>query len=166
MGSSTTNHQPIHREKLMPRLTERVDDLDAVGLSCRVTLWVEPQTGLACVPIPFVVDSGASYSMIDLRLAQQRGLLVPTADVECEIEPLTAEGKIVMRVRPGRIHAWWNPRFQGHRFDWPILFRVNAARRVAPVLGLGGIIKTCQWIFDGAYSPDSPYGCLILEDNR
>ena len=69
-------------------------------------------------------------------------------------------------MRPGRIRGWWNDNQQGYPFDWPVLFRVNAPIGVPPLLGLGGIVKTCRWILDGTYALDSPYGYLILEDIR
>ena len=71
-----------------------------------------------------------------------------------------------MRVRPGRIRGWWTDDLHGYPFDWPVLFRVGTPLGVPPILGLGGILKTCRWTFDGSYSPDAPYGTLTLEDIR
>jgi len=71
-----------------------------------------------------------------------------------------------MRVRPGRIRAWWNEERLGYPFDWPILFRVDAPLDIPSILGLGGIVKTCRWTFDGTFTTASPYGYLALDDIR
>jgi len=69
-------------------------------------------------------------------------------------------------VVPGRIRLWLNQDLQGYPFDWPVLFRVDSPVGVPSILGLGGVIHTCKWTFDGSYSIDSPYGFLSLDDIR
>jgi hypothetical protein len=34
------------------------------------------------------------------------------------------------------------------------------------LLGFGGVIRTCRWIFDGTASAAASYGSLTLEDIR
>jgi hypothetical protein len=46
------------------------------------------------------------------------------------------------------------------------LFRVENERNAPNLLGLGGVIPTCRWLFDGTSDPAAPYGSLTLEDIR
>ncbi len=112
------------------------------------------------------MDSGASYSMMDLREARSIGLDTRLAQPEVDLSLTTAAGGRTLCVRPGRIRCWWSASLQGYPFDWPILYRVNTSPDVPPVLGLGGVVKTCRWTFDGTPSPNFPYGFLALEDIR
>lgn len=166
MPSSSSLRQPSRREPLLPGLIDRTEVLGVIGLRCRVTLHVEIGIGQPTVPISFAVDSGASYSLIGLELAELRHLPVPPGESEIEIDIRTAKGMTPLRVRPGRIRVWLNEELQGHPFDWPVLFRVDAPLGVPAILGLGGVVKTCRWTFDGSYSPDSPFGSLSLDDIR
>lgn len=136
------------------------------GLRCRTSLYIEALDGKSIERIPFIVDSGASYSVVSLALAMSRGIPVPPPDAEVDLPLQTVSGSISMRVRPGRIRAWWHAERSGYPFDWPVLFRVDSPPSVPCILGLGGVVKTCQWLFDGTYSPESPYGSLTLVDTR
>ena len=151
MSSKTGLRQPTLKIPLRassnPRQTEV---LGVVGLRCRIDLHVQVGEGPATESMTFVVDSGASYSIIGLDLALRRELPVPPPESETE----------------GRIRAWWHGEVHGYPFDWPVLFHVNAPFGAPAVLGLGGVVKTCQWLFDGTYSPESPYGSLTLSDIR
>ena len=166
MSSANSLRQPTRREPLLPSSVERTDALGVVGLRCRVNLRLEVGDERPPVPFSFVVDSGASYSIIGLDLAQLRHIPVPPPESEVEISLRTARGATPIRVRPGRIRAWWDEGLQGYPFDWPVLFRVGAPLDVPSILGLGGVVKTCRWTFAGSYSPDSPYGYLTLDDIR
>lgn len=114
----------------------------------------------------FVVDSGASYTLIDLAVARDLGLPLPPADVETDLSLLTARGVMPARVRPGRLRCWLGEDARGYPFDWPVLFRVNTPRGTPSILGLGGVVHTCRWTFDGTPAPAAPYGSLALEDIR
>lgn len=166
MSSTAALRQPTRRVPLLPTSIHRTSDLGVVGLRCRVTLRLEVGGGRLPVPFDFVVDSGASYSIISLDLAQLRNISTDLLGPEIVLQPTTAQGTTSLRVRPGRVRAWWDEELRGHHFDWPVLFRVGAPLGVPSILGLGGIVKTCRWTFDGSYSPDSPYGYLTLEDIR
>lgn len=161
---------PLRQASLRVRLSElpvdRADSLGVVGLRCRLSLHVERMSGGVKAVIPFVVDSGASYPMMSLALAQLHRLAIPSSESEVVLPLRTGAGIAPTRVRPGRIRAWWTADQSGYPFDWPMLFRVDAPDQVPPVLGLGGILKTCQWTFNGGYTPASPHGYLTLDDIR
>lgn len=148
------------------RSMDRVDLLGMVGLRCRIHLYLAALEGMASDPIRFAVDSGASYSLIDLELARSRDLPLPPPEAEIELSLQTPTGIQPFRVRPGRIRCWWNADLVGYPFDWPVLFRVGGPLGSPSILGLGGVIPTCTWNFDGLYSPDAPYGALTLTDLR
>jgi hypothetical protein len=150
---------------LESRSEERVDELGVIGVSCYLTLWLDTGTGLV-MPVKFLVDSGASYSMMNLELALDNGLPIPPPESEAAISLRTAQGRVTSHVRPGRIRGWWNPDCSGHPFDFPILFRVNAAPTTPTLLGLGGVVRLCRWTFDGTPTAVEPYGTLTLDDIR
>ena len=166
MASITGLRQAALRVPLDPISIGRVDSLEVIGLRCRVDLFVEAGLGQPTEKLPFVVDSGPSYTFVSLELARSRTLPVPPPEAEITLPLQTVGGLQSMRVRPGRLRAWWHTDLQGYPFDWPVLFRVDAPPTVPPILGLGGVVKTCQWLFDGTYSPESPHGFLTLSDIR
>lgn len=163
---SSSLRQPSRRFDLQATNLAQTHDLGVIGLRCRVTLRLAVEGGKPPIPLQFVADSGASYSMMSLSVAQTNLLSMDLLGPEVVLHPTTAQGAAPMRVRPGRVRAWWTDELRGHHFDWPVLFRVGAPLGVPSILGLGGVVKTCRWTFDGSHAPDSPYGYLTLEDLR
>ncbi len=166
MSPTNVLRQPTWRQVLVPTSVDRTDSLGVIGLRCRVQLWLEVDNERPTIPFSFVVDSGASYSIISLELAQLRHIPVPPPESEVELPLRTAMGPSAVRVRPGHVRVWWTEELRDYPFDWPVLFRVGAPLGVPSILGLGGIVKTCRWTFDGRYSPTSPFGYLTLDDIR
>ena len=74
------------------------------------------------------------FSLIPLAWAMSRGIEVPIRDVTLPIR--TAAGTVPMRVRPGRIRAWWNDRREGWPYHFPALFQVDPTSSAPPLLGL------------------------------
>lgn len=165
MPTAAGLRQPTCRHDIIFN-TSRVHDLGVVGLKCRIPLWASSEGGPDPVRVEFLVDSGASYTLIDLSLAVSLRLPVPPAEAETSLSLMTAHGTSPMRVRPGRVRCWLGDDCRGYPFDWPVLFRVNAPRETPSVLGLGGVIRTCRWTFDGTFSFAAPHGMLTLEDIR
>jgi len=166
MSSFNVLRQSPRRVALASVLPERVHSLGTIGLRCRIHLRIEIESGWEPLSIPFVIDSGASYSLISLEMARLRRLPIPPPESEIDLPLTTADGRTAIRVRPGRIRAWWSANGQGYPFDWPVLFRVDMPPGVPPILGLGGIVRTCSWHFDGSFSPEFPLGSLTLTDIR
>jgi hypothetical protein len=166
MSSANALRQPTQRHPLLSSLVDRVGVLGVIGLRTRITLHLEASQGLKPIAFSFAVDSGASYSLIGLEEALFCDLPVPPPEAEIDLHLLTARGTTPVRVRPGRVRAWWDARCRGYPFDWPVLFRVGSPFGLPSILGLGGVVKTCRWTFDGSYSLDAPYGSLTLEDIR
>jgi hypothetical protein len=166
MPSASALHQPKQRIRLLPVLENRAEVFGVIGLRTQVSLHVEAVRGAVPVPLPFVIDSEASCSIISLELAASRRIPVPPPEAETDLYLRTAQGTTSVRVRPGRVRLWWDRSLQGYPFDWPVLFRVRGPVDVPSTLGLGGVVKTCRWTFDGTFSPDTPHGSLMLEDTR
>lgn len=167
MPPSTGLRQPTQKVLLQSSSTnDQTALLGVVGLRTRLTLHLEAMNRPRPTSLAFVVDSGASYSLISLDLAQSRRIAIPPPESETVILLRTPSGPTSMLVRPGRIRGWWNEEHRGYSFDWPVLFRVDSPRGMPSILGLGGVVKTCQWLFDGTYAPESPYGSLTLNDTR
>ncbi|MGL4552474.1 MAG: hypothetical protein ACRC33_14975 [Gemmataceae bacterium] len=165
MTPSSPLRQPPCRITLGRGPVERALDLGVIGLSCWITLWLDTEGGVI-LPVTFLVDSGASYPLMNLDEAASRGLRVPPVEAECELPLLTAHGRATSRVRPGRVRGWWHPDCAGHPFAFPMLFRVNAASTAPRLLGLGGVVRLCRWTFDGRPTAAEPYGTLALDDTR
>ena len=157
--------QPSLRCPLREVGEERAIELGAVGLRCRATLHIDVSRARPA-GVEFVVDSGASMSFIGLEFARSRGIPVPPPHVETALNLTAATGTQAVRVRPGRIRLWWNAERAGYPFDWPVLFRPGLPLTVPPLLGLGGVIATCRWTFDGQYDPDTPFGHVLFDDSR
>ena len=129
MSSARALRQPTCRVTLNPPPTDQVSALGVVGLRRRVRLYLDPGDERPTEAIPFAIDSGASYSLISLSLAEDRQLPVPPPEAEIDLRLRTTAGVTVMRVRPGRVRAWWTAGRHGYPFDWPVLFRVGCASR-------------------------------------
>ena len=157
MPPSTGLRQPSQKVLLQSSSTDdQTALLGVVGLRTRLALHLEASSRPKPTTLAFVVDSGASYSLISLDLAQSRRIAIPPPESETVIQLRTPSGLTSMRVRPGRIRGWWDEEHHGYPFDWPVLFRVDSPSGMPSILGLGGIVKTCRWTFDGSYSPVSP----------
>ncbi len=157
--------QPRLRVEYIRSLEHRAWELGAVGLQARARLHLDLGHA-ALFPLEFVVDSGAAMTIVGLEYALQRGIPVPPPHVETTLHLGTASGASPVRVRPGRIRLWWNADRTGYPFDWPVLFRPGLPLTVPPILGLGGVIATCRWTFDGQYDPDTPFGHVLFDDSR
>lgn len=144
---------------------ERALEFGAVGLQPQVVLHLQTHSGTTTA-IRFVVDSGASMTMIGLDLAASWGVPLPPPEAETTLNLGTASGTQPVSVRPGRLRLWWHAGRPGYSFDWPVLFRVGLSLTVPPLLGLGGIVSTCDWSFTGRYDPDTPFGHVLLDDLR
>lgn len=85
MSSAAALRQPTRRFPLLPTGLARTPDLGVVGLRCRAVLRLGAEGGRPPVPVSFVVDSGASYSMISLELAQLRHLSMDLLGHACAL---------------------------------------------------------------------------------
>ena len=141
------------------------DSREDVGLICDLVLRVEAEPGVI-VPLEFRVDTGASWSLVPLAVAQAYGL--PTADDSHDRTVLlsSATGQREVKIRDGRIRVWWNVGRRGTPFEWPVLFVVDAPIGSQPLMGLGGVIRDCQWIFDGRAEDEALFGSATFRDIR
>jgi hypothetical protein len=157
--------QPSLRVGYRRLQAERAVELGAVGLQPRVVLHLFTTSGRTNA-VAFVCDSGAALTFVGLDAALSWGIPLPPPEAETTLELGTATGTQAVRVRPGRIRLWWNADRTGYPFDWPVLFRPGLPLSVPPLLGLGGVVATCDWLFTGQYHPDAPFGALTLDDLR
>ena len=151
---------------------------------CRVSLLPIPNSGeghnLRCdltfrievgedefVPLDFRVDTGASRSSMALLTAEEYGLPIPGPETERLVE-FTKAGEAGRRVRArfGRLKVWWGLHRTGDPFDWPMLYIVDAPASMTPLLGLGGVIRDCTWLFDGRPDDESLFGRATFTDVR
>jgi hypothetical protein len=163
--SSTPLRQPTLRVPYQTVLAERVVEFDAIGLRVRIEAFFQTSTAGFVIPIVCALDSGASVSIMSIELAESYRLPIPIGP-ELLIPTTTASGSGSMRVIPGRVRLWLNPNQEGYPYDWPMMFRVDGSLRTPPIIGLGGVVKTCRWTFSGEFSKQAPHGTVQLEDLR
>lgn len=158
--------QPSLRQRLNTVMPELEPQFGFVPLTVRVRLFLNTIAGTATSTL-FLFDSGATHSVLGLEVAlSSRLTTISRLGPEFGSLQTSAQGLTPIRYRAGRLRAWWDEQRRGSPFDWPVLFRVNAPLNVPWVIGLGGVVSTCRWTFDGGYSPEYPSGYLSLEDIR
>jgi len=74
----------------------------------------------------------------------------------------TASGSVRQIRHPGRIRVKILGLDQW-RFDWPCHFVEHEGQEPKPALGLTGVLNDVIITLDGNYSPEAPYGWLILK---
>ena len=163
MRSQPLQHQEDVRIDLIPSWGG--DTREDAGLICDLTLRVEVEPGVS-VPIELRVDTGASWTLMSLAVAQTYGLPTPDDSHDRTVLLNSATGQREVKIRYGRIRVWWNVGRRGTPFDWPVLFVVDAPIDSQPLLGLGGVIRDCQWIFDGRAGDDALFGSATFRDIR
>ena len=139
--------------------------VEAMKLTADLPLWAEA-TRPSDDPILFRVDTGAQLSLVSLGVATRRGWPVPPPEDAVDLRMDTPGGVGPALVRPGRVRVWWTRDRVGYPFDWPVLFVPGLPTTVPPLLGLGGVVTTCRWTFDGRPTPAAPFGGLTLDDTR
>lgn len=150
---------------LVPFRRQWAASSQAFKLAADLWLWPESSTKTDG-PLLFRVDSGAELTTISIARAEYHGWPVPPAEAAVSQPITTAAGRRQVLVRPGRIRVWWTRERTGYPFDWPALFVPDVPLTVPPLLGLGGVVTTCRWMFDGQPTPAAPFGGLTLDDTR
>ena len=108
----------------------------------------------------FRVDSASSMSTMSAAEARRLGIVVPRKVVNLSVE--TASGSVRQIRHPGRVQVkilgldLW-------QFDWPCHFVEHEGKAPKPALGLTGVLNDVIITLDGSYSPEAPYGWLILK---
>ena len=143
------------------RRPSQAQEIGTADLVADLDLWLETEQG-DLRPVTFRVDSGASSSSMSLARAQALGLPVPPASATLERSHATATGPIVLRLRPGAMRVRFSANPAERPFTWPLVFVEGRARSVSPLLGLGGVIQDCCWLFKGETRPGAPWGVFRL----
>ncbi len=143
--------------------------LGATALHGVLPVWVETGSGRLSPSVSFRVDSGAMFTSVGVDVATVIGIPVPPdGSPEYDLDSGTASETTPVRVRTGRLRAWWTPDRQGDPFEWPILFYTapHNRRKQKALLGLGGVITTCSWMIIGPTDPESNDGYISFADIR
>jgi hypothetical protein len=132
--------QPLVRSVL--RIEVRVRDRSFRGIDVRV----DPGSGMTTLSAARAVDLGIPFPHKALMLTVE-----------------TAAGPVTQRRHPVRIVVRI-PGLDSREFDWPCHFLQASGNAPQPLLGLAGVLDDLRITFDGTYSPEAPYGRLILEE--
>ena len=163
-----SNQPPRTQESVQIPLCPLPDARQGRGdadLVCHLPLRVEAGPGRV-VPIEFRVDTGSSRTVMSLGAAEAYGLPIPDEGSERTVLLNSSIGWRPVRVRDGRLRIWWEVGRRGDPFDWPVLFIVGVPAGSQPLLGLGGVIRDCQWVFDGRPEDDAVFGTATFHDIR
>ena len=159
--------RPIRRQDpCRVALTDPKDMGEGMNLVCNLTLRIDAGEGQA-LPRMFRVDTGAAQAMVPLKAAAE--LELPLHGPETESVILLKQsggGSDRIRVRHGRLRVWWGLFRTGDPFDWPVTFLVDAPADGPWLLGLGGVIRDCTWLFDGRPDDESLFGRATFTDVR
>jgi hypothetical protein len=138
-----------------------------------LSLWLEDRTR-RLVRVPFLVDSGASVSRMSLHDAEARHRL-HVSDVEVSQRIQLADRAKEERVRPTVMRVRFRNDPAEKPFLWPLTVVVGPA---SAVLGLGGVVADCRWVFDSTprrqgaapfgslLGKPAPFGVFLLEELR
>jgi hypothetical protein len=129
-------------------------------LQAKLKLLVEKADG-QLVTVEVIVDSGAPVSLFGLHDALLLGLSVPDVAVE-EYYRLGHGQLVAFRMRPGSIRVRFITDLDSP-LDWPVRIHEDRPFGSPLLLGLGGVIEDCRWIFDGTPRPDAPFGVFLLD---
>jgi hypothetical protein len=113
----------------------------------------------------FILDSGASVSVMSVARAEDLQLPLPGPEAEVELAHQTADtaSPVRRRVRPGRLHIQI-PAIRDEPFDWPCYFRPDLPKETPPLLGLAGVLEDLRLTLDGVRSRGGVFfGYLLLE---
>ena len=110
----------------------------------------------------FLVDTGASISVMDWELAELYG--IPVQGPTDHLIVNTTGGPVTLWTCGGGVRARV-PIWSDRTFDWPCNF-VQNFRRGYSLLGMAGVIRDLRLTIDGTPQPDALYGCLIVEPLR
>ena len=163
-----SNPPPQAQQSVQVHLTPLHDAGEGSGdadLVCLLNLRVEVAPGRV-VPIEFRVDTGSSRSLMSMGAARAYGVPIPDDEHDRTLLLNSSIGWRPVLVRDGRLRVWWNVGRRGDPFDWPVLFLVDAPAGSQPLLGLGGVIQDCQWVFDGRPEDDAVFGTATFHDIR
>jgi hypothetical protein len=108
-------------------------------------------------PLPCLVDTGASFSVISTDRARALGLAVPPTASRINLQ--TADGTTAATVRDGSLDCRF-ARLREVTFDLLWLFRDDIPADVQPVLGLHNLIDLLTVTFDGTPRPGALMGCM------
>ncbi len=130
-------------------------------LRARVVAYVH-STLLGEIAVEFRVDSGAGITLMSVACAEQFG--IPVQQTLISIDTLTQSGsRHGQSFFIGALFARF-PEVPHRVFCFGCYFNPVQPEDVPPVMGLGGdLLKHLRITFDGAPSPDMPYGFAMIE---
>ena len=126
----------------------------------RIPVRVEVTPGHFIKMPPFVLDTGATYTIMIATLARTRGIPVPTAT--SRLSAATAAGSRSGLVHDGeiRVRFWHLP---GHAFRLYCVFNEDVPPSVPPLFGLSDFFDVFRVTVDGTPTPDSVFGTVRVE---
>ncbi len=110
----------------------------------------------------FLVDTGASVSVMDWELAELYG--IPVQGPADRVVVNTTGGPVTLWACAGAVRVRV-PIWPERAFEWPCNF-VRDFRRGYSLLGMAGVIRDLRLTIDGTPQPDALYGLLIVESLR
>lgn len=152
---------PWFREPLTYRL-RRPDPNGPIRVSirARIDLEIERQPNLWLNVDRFLVDTGASFTILSTDWARASGFRIPLTFSTMPL--LTAGGDRNVRVRDTNLRVRFR-RFPEMPFDLAVLFSDDYPPSAPPLLGLHNLLNSWRFSFDGSTEPAALMGHMRFE---
>jgi hypothetical protein len=145
----------------------RIIDQDLTG-PIRITLRaslageIEARAGIRILVPDFRVDTGAMYTLISAEWARRH--FIPMPDMTSRLLMRTASGLQSVTVRDGELRVRF-PQLPNQVFRLYCLFSEDYSPTNPPLLGLNNFFDLFRTTFTGHYSPEAPFGHMLLESS-
>lgn len=131
-----------------------------VSIRARIELHIERVPGVWLGVDNFLVDTGASFTILSTEWARAQGFSVPRAVSQMPL--MTAGGDRTARVRDADLRVRF-ARLCEHPFDLAVVFSEAHPPTVPPLLGLHNLLNTWKYTFDGTPEPAALMGHMRFD---
>lgn len=108
----------------------------------------------------FLVDTGASFTILSTEWARNRGIRVPARTSTVPL--MTAGGDRTARVRDADLRVRF-ARLCERPFDLAVLFSDDYSPAAPPLLGLHNLLNSWQFTVSGAFDPAAAMGHMRFD---
>lgn len=110
--------------------------------------------------VPFVLDTGATATMMSATRARAMGLAFPAET--SRLGMTTFAGSRAGLVHDGELRVRF-PQLPGHVFRLYCVFAEDVPPSVPPVFGLNDFLDVFRVVLDGRFAADAPFGRMLFD---
>ena len=131
-----------------------------VSIQTRIDLEIEWLPGYWFIVDKFLVDTGASFTILSTDWARANGIRVPP--MYSTMPLITAGGPRPVRVRDADLRVRFR-RLRECPFELAVLFSDDYPPDAPPLIGLHNLLNYWRFAFDGAFEPAAAMGHMRFE---